>query len=258
VGETGRVYYSPPNSADLFVYDPNTNAWSEKDPSPLDTHAMTAHGGFLYAKSAHNNVALYRYTPGTDSWVTVSHAPSGSSIPAHLVASETHVYYFANDKDVHRYNPSADSWATAVAMPLDRGQLDSFEYADGHVYHLSASSRTLRRYDVSSDTWSASLATFPSTTYGIQDLQRVDGLLYAVSGLADAHVYDPVTQAIDVEWLAPAQVMSYDANDGLAYVWSGVGGGGSTFGRCDLANQSFTELSPPPSAIYGHAWAYIP
>jgi hypothetical protein len=258
VGETGRVYYSPPNSADLFVYDPNTDAWSEKAPSPLDTHAMTAHGGFLYAKSAHNNVALYRYTPGTDSWVTLSHAPSGSSSPAHLVASEASVYYFANDKDVYRYNPSTDSWATAAAMPLDRGQLDSFEYADGQIYHLSASSWTLRRYDVSSDAWSASLATFPSTTYGIQDLQRVDGLLYAVSGLADAHVYDPVTQTIDVEWLAPAQVMSYDANDGLAYVWSGVGGGGSTFGRCDLANQSFTERSPPPSAIYGHAWAYIP
>ncbi len=258
MGESGRVYYSPPDSADLFVYDPNTDAWSEKSPSPLDTQAMTAHGGFLYAKSTHSNVAFYQYTPSTDSWVNRSHAPSGSSLPAHLAASESHVYYFANDKDVYQYNPSSDSWGTVADMPLDRGQSDSFEYANGYIYHLSSSSRTLRRYEVASNAWSDVLATFPSTTYGIQDLQDVGGFLYAVSGLASAHVYDPSTQAIEVEWLAPAQVMSFDAASGVVYVWSGLGGGGSKFRRCDLAAQSSVELSPPPSAIYGRAWAYIP
>jgi hypothetical protein len=219
---------------------------------------MTARGGFLYAKSTGWNVALYRYTPGTDSWHTLSHAPAGSGSPAHLVASEEDVYYFANDKDVYRYYPSTDTWGTAADMPLDRSQLDSFEYADGHIYHLSWSPRTLRRYDVASNSWSGTLATFPSTTYGIRDLQNVGGFLYAVTGLANAHVYDPSSQTIEVEWLAPAEVMSYDATGGFAYVWSGLGGGGSKFRRCDLVAQSSTELSPPPSAIHGHAWAYIP
>lgn len=255
--QTARLYYAPPGKSALFAYDPNTNLWTEKTSAPGDIHAMTAHGGVLYAKRTHATMTLYRYTPVSDKWDIRAAAPSGSSQPAHLVASDKHVYYFANDSDVYRYDPSADSWSTRAPLPVKRGQSDSFEYAGGAIYHLAWDTRVLRRYDVATGTWSEPLATLPSRVYGFQDLQQVSGRIYATHGQTNADVYDPATKLLSVAWLPPAQVMTVDPTGEIAFAWSGLGGP-DQFRRCVLATQMCAVLAGPPSAIYGHAWVYVP
>ncbi|MBW2536117.1 MAG: hypothetical protein JRI55_31810 [Deltaproteobacteria bacterium] len=223
---------------------------------------MTAHGGFLYAKSSSNtNASFYRYDPASNAWTSRAAAPCPTSCDSHnarMTASPSHVYYFVLASDLYRYNPTSNSWSSRADLPVTRESSDLVEYAGGYVYHLQFSTRDLRRYDIAQDSWSGILETFPSTTYGYHDLCNVAGLLYAVSGQAGARVYDPVGGGITSEWLAPAEIMAYDESLAQTYVWSGLGGTGSTFQSCDLSGQTSVVLSTPPHPIYSNAFAYIP
>jgi N-acetylneuraminic acid mutarotase len=131
--------------ADLWCYNPSTNAWLQKASLPEGRfgHSLTAIGGKLYCFGGRRFAgATYKplgtllvYDPATDKWTAKT---GGTPVYLHgavAMGGKLYVYGGQNDgsysKTMRVYDPVTDKWATLPSLngPLER--------QDGHMVVLN-------------------------------------------------------------------------------------------------------------------------
>ena len=113
-GLTGRYVQTP----FLFAYDPVTNTWTRKRdmPAPGAGGASGVIQGKLYVLTSYS---FFRYSPATDSWVTLP-APRGLYKAGAVIYDK----FYAVGESLVVYDPATNQWTTKTPPPprgLDSG-----------------------------------------------------------------------------------------------------------------------------------------
>lgn len=110
---TGLIYAQEDSGTSYFVYDPRTNAWTERAPSPLDSGnnggAAFLNGKF-YVVYTQNSTELAVYDIGSNSWTTIAN-PLG--LGTGDIAAGGGKLYLAEGLKFVSYDP-----ATGITSPL--------------------------------------------------------------------------------------------------------------------------------------------
>jgi N-acetylneuraminic acid mutarotase len=136
-GEIGR---NRPSSS-LFVYDPATNAWTQKRSMP-EGGANGVTGviqGRLYVLTI-NSVGeprFFHYIPGTDTWTRLSNPPQYHALGGGGGVLYDKLYVIA--KNVQVYDPAINQWKTLGPLPGDL--TGAFAAVGGKLYILGADTR---------------------------------------------------------------------------------------------------------------------
>ncbi len=260
---TGLIYAQEDGGTSYFVYDPRTNAWSERTPSPLSSgnNGGAAYlGGKIYTSYTGNGIDLGVYDIASNSWTTIKN-PLGAGTGN--IASGGGRLYMAEELKFVAYDP-----ATGITTPLaeppkfaaaDCG--DGFEswgglqVVDGKVYgHQGNGCTGFAVYDIVSNSW-LELPLAP-------EIEEEGPLLgSAIDPLTNTYItYGPyegkALYRFDIEAGSWSTVpLPFEVDDGgMAYValagYEGVymiqGEAGTEFTR--YTERNLTDLSPSMSA----------
>jgi probable HAF family extracellular repeat protein len=185
----------------LYVYDPGSDTWSRKADMPLASGCggSGAIGGRLYVYAGCTRTTsgpqvaarrLYRYDPGTNSWVELPQAPVVHSRPA--VSAVGGKLYVAGGNDANGaalgwldvYDPATNTWATRAPMPTARVAAAAAS-SGGKLYVAGGRNGTtyvnaLEVYNPLTNAW-AKKTGMPAPRAGL-GMAAIDNLLYAVGG----------------------------------------------------------------------------
>jgi N-acetylneuraminic acid mutarotase len=170
--------------ATVYVYDPATDAWSERTPMPTARGALsvTVHDGKLYAIGGYegrgNSAAVEVYDPVQDNWSTRAPLPTPRD---HLAAAAAggKVYAIGGrlKGDYHRnlsvtevYDPNADAWTRVPDLPTARSGITAAEVG-GRIYVFGGEGaegtfRENEAYDPARGVWQA-MAPMPTPRHGL-------------------------------------------------------------------------------------------
>lgn len=201
----GKIYsaFGYTGSADskaLYVYDPDSGAWSQLASSG-DTRDGAAAGfidGKLYAVGGWGptgapDTKLEIYNPASDSWTTGAYAPKAYAGVGHAVLNGK-LYmvggctaYTCGTRDAFAYNPSTDSWSTIASYPeavswSACGTIRGVLYCAGGTGSNGATKHAYA-YDASSDSWSP-IADLPTDVWG-SAYTAANGLLLTSGGVVN-------------------------------------------------------------------------
>jgi N-acetylneuraminic acid mutarotase len=156
-----------------WMYDPATNAWTEKASMPAATWAGNTGviQNKLYVLSScdgqedcgtSTNLFFGRYDPATDAWTSLALPPSGSG---HLFGGSAVIggkfYAAGGDSDglVEVYDPATNQWSNGRAMPTPRRGFAGAAVA-GKLYAIAGLRSsdftpvaTTSVYDPATDSW---------------------------------------------------------------------------------------------------------
>jgi N-acetylneuraminic acid mutarotase len=228
-------YSGSAGTSALYVYDPDTGAWSQLA-SAADIREKPT-GGFIGGK-------LYA-VGGWDS----------NGTP---------------DPKLEIYNPATNSWSTGAADPKPYAAsgtavLGGKLYVVGGCLTSSCGSRDVEVYDPASDSWT-SAAAYPEPV-SWQSCGAIAGKLYCAGGSSDSgtsthtYVYDPATDAWSPLASMPIDLWgsAYTAANGLLLVSGGVTDDNNTITNqgfaYDPANNTWTPLPNANNTLYRGASA---
>ncbi len=261
---TGLIYAQANGGTSYFVYDPRTNAWSERAPSPLNSGnngGATYLGGKIYVSYTGNASDLAVYDIASNSWTTIKN-PLGAGT-GNIASGGGRLYLAVNFKFV-AYDP-ATSIATPLAEPpkfADPECEEGFEewgglqVDGGKIYgHQGNGCTGFAVYDIASNSW-LELPLAP-------EVEEEEGPLLgsAINPLTNTYItYGPyggkVLYRFDIEagsWSTatlPFEVddggMAYVTLAGLEGVYMIQGEEGTEFTR--YTERNLTDLSPSMSA----------
>ncbi len=184
--------------ATVYMYDPETNAWTERSPMPTPRGALAvaASGGKLYAIGGYdgerNRPEVEVYDPAGNAWTAAAPLPTPRD---HLAAATvgTRVYaiggrvnqsYARNLPTVEAYDPAADRWTQVADLPTARSGITAGVIRD-MIYVLGGEApegtfRTNEAYSPGTDRWH-SAPSMPTGRHGLGSAV-VGDRLYVISG----------------------------------------------------------------------------
>jgi uncharacterized repeat protein (TIGR01451 family) len=261
---TGLIYAQDNNGTSYFAYDPRTNAWTERAPSPLNSgnNGGAAYlGGKIYVVYTGNNTQVAVYDIASNSWTTIAN-PLGSGTGN--IASGGGKLYLTEEFDFVAYDP-----ATGITTPLanppkfsdpecENGfeEWGGLQVVDGKIYgHQGNGCSGFAVYDIASNSW-LELPLAP-------EIEEEEGPLLgsAINPLTNTYItYGPYDGKVLYRWdieagswstaALPFEVddggMAYVSLPGLEGVYMIQGEGGTAFARYTERNQ--TDLAPLMSA----------
>ncbi len=159
---TGLIYAQENGGTKYFVYDPRTNVWSERAPSPLSSGnngGAAFLGGKIYVSYTANDTELAVYDIASNSWITIPN-PLGAGT-GNIASGGGRLYLVVEFKFV-AFDP-----ATGIATPLaappkfaDPDCEDGFEdwgglqVVEGKIYgHQGNGCNGFAVYDIASNSW---------------------------------------------------------------------------------------------------------
>jgi uncharacterized repeat protein (TIGR01451 family) len=159
---TGLIYAQENGGTSYFVYDPRTNAWSERAPSPLDSgnNGGAAYlGGKIYVAYTGNDTDLAVYDIASNTWTTIKNpleAGTGN------IASGGSKLYLAVELKAVAYDP-ATGITTPLAEPAKFAAAEcgegfeewgGLQVVGGKVYgHQGNGCTGFAVYDIASNSW---------------------------------------------------------------------------------------------------------
>jgi uncharacterized repeat protein (TIGR01451 family) len=159
---TGLVYAQENSGTSFFVYDPRTNTWTERAPSPLDSgnNGGAAYlGGKIYVVYTSNPTNLAVYDIASNSWTTIDN-PLASGTGD--IAAGGGKLYLTEGLEFFSIDPATGN-ATPLADPPkfpEGGGSDGFEpwgglqVVDGKIYgHQGNGNFGFAVYDIASNSW---------------------------------------------------------------------------------------------------------
>ena len=245
----GKVYFTngqgDPSSAtssatSLEVYDPASNSWTTRAPSPTYRSLVgsAAVGDVLYVIGgcfqSDCRIGLTNltqaYNSTTDTWATVAPMPTPRSGPAvGVINGKIYVAGGATacppcvpqPAALEVFDPTANSWGTKAPIPTPRESAagavvnGKLYVIGGFVRPATCCSGTITNiveiYDPSTDTWTTG-APMPTARY-LTAAGAIGGLIHVIGGqtetlaLATHEVYDPATNTWSTK--APMTVPRY-------------------------------------------------
>jgi N-acetylneuraminic acid mutarotase len=211
----GQLPGTSPHSAVFTVeaYDPNTNRWLTKAPSPTWPGAQIGVvNGVLYAVGGTNTGLVdplptgdvEAYDPVTDTWTprqSIANPPYGAG-----VGVVNGILYAVGGiapggsgivitGTLQAYDPASDTWTTKAPMPTPRigfrvGVLNGLLYVVG-----GDNAGTVEAYDPVTDTWVTKQHML--TVRSGFDVGVVNGMLYAVGGATGSDVALTITDRVE-------------------------------------------------------------
>lgn len=261
---TGLIYAQENGGTSYFVYDPHTNVWSERAPSPLSSgnNGGAAYlGGKIYVSYTGNDTDLAVYDIASNSWTTIKNPLEEGT--GDIASGGGRLYLVVSLKFV-AYDP-----ATGITTPLaeppkfpaaecDEGfeEWGGLQVVGGKIYgHQGNGCTGFAVYDIASNSW-LELPLAP-------EIEEEEGPLLgsAINPLTNSYItYGPyggkVLYRFDLEagsWSTaalPFEVddggMAYVALPGLEGIYMIQGEEGTEFTR--YTERNATDLSPLMSA----------
>lgn len=260
---TGLIYAQENGGTSYFVYDPRTNAWTERAPSPLTSgnNGGAAYlGGKIYVVYTGNSSELAVYDIASNSWTTIKNPLEAGTGD---IASGGGKLYLAVELKFVAYDP-----ATGIATPLAEPpkfpgaectegfeEWGGLQVVDGKIYgHQGNGCTGFGVYDIASNSW-LELPLAP-------EVEEEGPLLgSAIDPLTNTYItYGPyggkTLYRFDIEagsWSTatlPFEVddggMAYVSLSGLEGVYMIQGEEGTEFAR--YTERNVTDLSPSMSA----------
>ncbi len=185
-------------TATVYMYDTETDAWTERSPMPTPRGALAVaeSGGKLYAIGGYdgtrNRAEVEVYNPVGDAWTAAAPLPTPRD---HLAAATAGgiVYalggrvnqsYARNLPTVEAYDPAADRWTKVADLPTARSGITAGVIRD-MIYVLGGEApegtfRTNEAYAPKTDRWH-SAAPMPTGRHGLGSAV-VGDRLYVISG----------------------------------------------------------------------------
>ena len=181
--------------AEVYVYDPASNVWSNGPslPEPRGAGWAVAHEGKIYLFGGVGPSGVSRttfiYDPADSSWTAGADMPTARE---HLMAvsSGAHIYVIGGRNGPatnanERYTPVGNSWQTMAPMPTARSAAGAAAFAGriivagGEVPELFAVNEV---YDTSTNTWTCR-APMPVPRHGIAAVALDDRVLFPAGGI---------------------------------------------------------------------------
>jgi N-acetylneuraminic acid mutarotase len=173
-GSVANAYASYAQSDDVEVYNPVADAWTSKNPMPLerDWHASTTLDGKIYVMGGSPWLdSVLVYDPARDAWEPRAPLPiQVASLASAAVDGKIYVFGGAALQgtassivaDVYAYDPLADAWTPRA--PLSRARSEATAVAlGGKIYVIggydgTGRPGTVEEYDPPTDTWKTKTA----------------------------------------------------------------------------------------------------
>ena len=184
--------------ASVYIYDPATDAWSERAPMPTARGALsvTVHEGKLYAIGGYegraNSAAVEVYDPVRNSWSPRAALPTprdhlGTATAAgklYAIGGRLKGDYHRNLSVTEVYDPNTDKWSKAADLPTARSGITAVEVG-GRVYVFGGEGadgtfRENEAYDPARDVWQP-MAPMLTARHGLGSAV-VDGRIFVLSG----------------------------------------------------------------------------
>jgi len=184
--------------ATVYVYDPATDAWSERAPMPTPRGALsvTGHDGKLYAIGGYDrkaNIATVEvYDPEHNTWSERAPLPTPRDhLAAATVSGKVYAIggrlngdYGQNLSVTEVYDPVTDRWSKVADLPTARSGITA-SVVGGQVYVFGGEGakgtfRENESYDPARDAWQA-MAPMPTGRHGLGSAV-VHGHIYVISG----------------------------------------------------------------------------
>jgi N-acetylneuraminic acid mutarotase len=184
--------------ASVYIYDPATDAWSERAPMPTARGALsvTVHEGKLYAIGGYegraNSAAVEVYDPVRNSWSARAALPTPRDhLATATAAGKLYAIGGRLKGDYHRnlsvtevYDPNVDKWSKAADLPTARSGITAVEEG-GRVYVFGGEGadgtfRENEAYDPTGNTWQP-MAPMLTARHGLGSAV-VDGRIFVLSG----------------------------------------------------------------------------
>ncbi|HZD34697.1 MAG TPA: kelch repeat-containing protein [Nitrososphaeraceae archaeon] len=181
----------------LFIYDPNTNKWTEGKDIPSARGALTANfvNGTLYAVGGVDASGAvsdnWAYNPVTNIWTEKAPMPTAREhLTSTVVDDKLYVIGgrtsgMATNLDANEvYDPIADNWTVLESMPSQRGGLASAA-VNGSIYVFGGEvpARTFdnnEKYDPASKEWRSELP-MPTARHGLSAI-AIDDVIHVIGG----------------------------------------------------------------------------
>jgi N-acetylneuraminic acid mutarotase len=233
------------------IYDIDSDSWSFAAPAPLPARsegAAVTHGGALYAvggRFAGPLNDLDRYTPQTNTWVSLANMPTARrGLGAAVIGNSLYAIGGSTGAapcsgspldTVERYDISTNTWSTIAPLPSPRSDLAAVAHAR-KIYVFGGCRGTLAAiddvdvYNPATDTWSTAPADMPTARSSMYGAAAIGNRLYVIGGqnngvqLTTNEFYSvfPGTWGTDTPMPSPRAEMGVVSHDGRIYT---VGGG---------------------------------
>ena len=242
-------------------YDPALNTWTTLAPLPAAVAygVMVSDGTYLYHIGGYNTDTLayskkvYRYTPGSDTWLAMTDMPTARCWHgADVVSGVIYViggYAGSGALGTNEaYTIATNLWATKTAMTTPRYLLTS-SAVNGKIYNMGgfpfAYADKNEEYDTALDTWATKTA-LPTPRYE-HSSGVVSNKIYTIGGyysgeLSDVDEYVPATDTWTAKTDAPAPRYwaGCAVDSGNIYL---VGGSGLAASMSFLVSDDFTNVT---------------
>lgn len=157
---------------DIWKYNVSGNTFTSiiEPPAALSTGANLVYSGGNVYLIRGTSTTLYRYTPASNTWATMTAAPGNIAGEHKAVVAGAYIYYFAsaNTTPFYRYDISGNSWTTLTAAPAAINGGGSLAYpGSGDYLYATRGNNTASfyRYSISGNTWDdAGAADLPTNT----------------------------------------------------------------------------------------------
>ena len=215
VTETATTFTGTNPSANLWIYDSQTDTWSAGPDFPggnINKAFLFVINDIAYVGSG-DNTNFYAYDPSTNTWTQKANRPSASEFFWGIGFAVNGVGYagMGGSANLYKYTPSTNTWSTAIATGIPtRGSAFVFVYNNkayigggnnGGTYY-----NTFYQFDPTTNT-STQLANYPTTytlySYGYTTTQG-GGVASGYAGYNNHHSYNVATNT----WAAETPIPS--------------------------------------------------
>jgi N-acetylneuraminic acid mutarotase len=220
-------------TAEVTVYDPDSNAWASAPPLPTPRHhaAAAALDGTLYVSGGGPSsedwtpqTTLWSLAPGAETWQSRAQMPD-ARLGHRMVAVDGRLYVVGGiglTGDVLIYDPAADAWSAGAPIPAGRDHLAAV-VVDREIWAIGGRSggqihTRVDIYDTIANSWRDG-PPLPEATSGAAEAV-LDGVILISGGENPAGT----GAVIDRHWML-------DTTSG--------------------PNPSWEPLSPPPLPVHG-------
>lgn len=144
--QNGSPYYSPPQMT--YVYDPVTDAWSQRASSPSSGYLRVAAAvnGKIYGWSE-SSTQIEVFDPSSNNWSTANSKPlppNNYNPQTWVAATNGKIYAFPTGSTIQEYDPVADTWTSKVTaadlITPTTATSDGYLWAEGSRYDPSSDS----------------------------------------------------------------------------------------------------------------------
>jgi gliding motility-associated-like protein len=215
ITETATTFTGANPSANLWIYDSQTDTWSAGPDFPggnIRRAFVFVINDIAYVGSG-ENTGFYAYDPSTNAWTQKANRPNVGEFYQAIGFTVNGVGYagMGGSANLYKYTPSTNTWSTAIATGIPtRGSAFVFVYNNkayigggnnGGTYY-----NTFYQFDPATNT-STQLANYPTLytlySYGFSNAQG-GGVASGYAGYNNHHTYNVTTNT----WTAATSIPS--------------------------------------------------